>query len=178
MKLTKEEKKLINARTPDQYIDYSIKLDIPRGRKAFLSRLWQVETGFSVEDIMYARNRHPYWKDKKQKNHKERTKKRLEQYDFSTGERIEWTDELIEKFLSLNQRKSNGRYVLEDRVLAERFATTIPGIQHMRRKYNYAVNILNFEKKNITHKRLMELMTQSEGILYRMLRDLRLGLKK
>jgi len=177
MKLTKDEKKLLNSDNPDQYIDLSVKLDISRGRKAYLSRIWQESTGYTVDDIMYARNRHPYWKEKKQKNHKERTRKRLEQHNYSPGLRIEWTDDLIEKFLDLNKKKDNGRYEIEDRVLAKEFRTTIPGIQHMRRKMNYVSRILEMEHKKLTKKRVMELIKHSEGILYRMHRDLSIGFK-
>ncbi len=178
MELTKDEKKLLSSENPDQYIDLSVKLKISRGRKAFLSRIWQENTGYTVEDIMFARNRHPYWKEKKQKNHKERTKKRLLEHNYSPGLRIEWTDDLIEKFLELNKKKNNGRYEIEDRVLAKEFKTTIPGIQHMRRKMNYVVKILDMEDKKVTRKRIMDLIKHSEGILYRMHRDLSIRVKK
>lgn len=178
MKLTKDEKKLLNSNNPDQYIDLSVKLNISRGRKAYLSRIWQENTGYNVDDIMYARNRHPYWKEKKQKNHKERTQRRLKEHNYSPGLRIEWTDELIEKFLEMNRKKKNGRYEIEDRILAKEFKTTIPGIQHMRRKMNYVQRILQYENKKITKKRVMDLIRQSEGILYRMNRDLSTGLLK
>ena len=91
-------------------------------------------TGYTKEDILRARNRHPYWKRKKMEGSAERTRKRLAAHDYSGGSSVQWDQALVTEFLGLNRKGPDGRYEQKDWQLAERFGATIPSIQYMRRK--------------------------------------------
>ena len=67
-----EEKKLYRAKTPKEYIEKSLTLDIPPGRKAYVTRYWLKKTGYTTEDIKHARKRNKYWETKKRNGTTER----------------------------------------------------------------------------------------------------------
>ncbi|MCU0845023.1 MAG: hypothetical protein MUC76_08880 [Spirochaetes bacterium] len=170
--LSKEELKLFSSKTPDDFIDRSLKVDIPRGRKAFIARLWLEKTGYESSDIEYARNRHPYWKARKGEGGAERVLQRLHEHDYSTGESVEWTEKRIQKFIELNAKDKNGKYITRDWELAKRFKCSIATIQHMRRKYNMTTKIIIAGKGKVTAKKLLEYLQMGEGMLREMTRAL------
>jgi len=147
------ERQILNSKTPKEYIDRCINSDVLRGRKIAIGREWLNKTGFTVQDIQYARHRHPYWKKKKLKGADERNTQRRAKYDFTdiTKYKKQKNTEEIKQFLYLNAQKTNGKYEYKDRELAELFYTSIPGIQHLRRKLALSQKIIKLKKeKNIT----------------------------
>src|SRR5512137_991233 len=132
--MTKTETAILASKTPEDYIDRSLKARLPPAAKAKLARLWMEATGYTKEDILRARNRHPYWKKKKMEGSAERTRKRLAAHDYSGGSAVQWDEALVSEFLGLNKKGSDGRYEYKDWQLAEHFGATIPSIQYMRRK--------------------------------------------
>ncbi len=149
---------LINCKTPAEYIDKCVKSSLTCYEKSVVTREWCKLNGFTVDDIKYARNRHPYWKKKKHHGYKELNLIRFQKYDYSDLDYvIEWTDELLEEFVMMNKKK-DGKYINKDYELAEHFGTTIPSIQYLRRKYLYAIKLLKADKLNSTDKRILKLM--------------------
>jgi hypothetical protein len=121
-------------------------------------------TGYSKEDILRARNRHPYWKRKKMEGSAERTRKRLAEHDYSGGESVQWDAALVSEFLSLNRKASDGRYEHKDWQLAERFGSTIPSIQYMRRKLSKVEGLLG---SRASQGKLVEYLLRAESVLAR-----------
>ncbi len=171
--LTAKEKEILKARTPRDYIDRSLKSKLPPGRKAMLARLWMKKTGHTVEDIQYARNRHPYWKAKKMKGTAERNQRRFEEHHYGTGSNIAWHDDLVLEFIGSNKKERDGRYEYRDWELAKHFKCSIASIQHMRRKYNMAVKIIEGAGGRPTEKRLLELLRLGEEPLRAMKRKIK-----
>ena len=163
--LNKEEKALLKAKTPKAYIDKSLKTDISSGRKAFITKLWLEKTGFTSDDIKYHRNRHPYWKEKKMEGTAERNSIRVQEHDYSKGKPLEWNIDKIKKFIDLNKKDKSNNYVHKDWELAKKFKCTIPVIQHMRRKYNMAIKIIDKKFGKLTAKRLLDYMKMGENTL-------------
>lgn len=163
--LTEEMKKLLQKKTPDSYVDFSVKSSLTPAEKRIVTRLWLAKTGFKIEDINYARNRHPYWKKIKMKGAAERTKSRMEKFDFSKGKHKKWGKEELLEFLELNSGKA-------DFELAEHFKCSIPAVQGVRRLYNLAVKILDIEGKKKTKTALHKLMLINEKALRNMYNDL------
>lgn len=162
--MTREEMKLFESSTPEEYITNSLKVKLPSGRKAFITRLWLEENPqFSIEDIQHARNRHPHWKEKKMEGSQIRNRKRQEQHDYSDGApSIDWDSDTITDFINLNKKNKNGRYLYRDYELAKHFKSTIPSIQHYRRKHNMALKILDKEGVRPTVARIQKLIIHSE----------------
>jgi hypothetical protein len=140
--MTKTETTILESKTPADYIDRSLKARLTPAAKAKLARLWMESTGYSKEDILRARNRHPYWKRKKMEGSAERTRNRLAAHDYSGGTSVQWDASLVSQFLGLNRRGPDGRYERKDWQLAERFGATIPSIQYMRRKLSKVEGLL------------------------------------
>ena len=161
--LSKTEQAILSAKTPEDYVDLSVRSKLPPRAKARLAKDWMRKTGCSVEDIVRARNRHPYCKAKKQENASERAKNRLAMHSYSAGSEIEWTPELVSEFLEKNRRDKDGNYAYRDWQLAEHFGTTIPSIQYMRRKLIRLQGAVGAQalKKN----KLVESMKRSEVVL-------------
>jgi len=126
----------LDSRNPEEYVQNSLKSRLSPAEKAKLARLWMESTGYTREDIIQARNRSTYWRKRKMEGAAERTKRRMEQHDYSQGKNIEWTRERLDEFLTLNRKDAYGRYLRRDWELAEHFGTSIPSIQYLRRKYN------------------------------------------
>ncbi|MCE5256122.1 MAG: hypothetical protein LLF89_04665 [Spirochaetaceae bacterium] len=133
--MKKWEKIILDSRTPDEYVENSLKSKLKPPEKARLALSWMDATGFTKTDILYARNRNPYWKKKKMEGAEERTSRRLAMHDYSKGKSVNWTPKRLEEFLELNRKDASGRYLYRDWELADHFNTTIPSIQYMRRKY-------------------------------------------
>jgi len=166
-KFSAAEKKLLQSKTPMAYIDNSLKCEMSSGRKAAITRIWLEKTGYTGDEIKHARNRHPYWKEKKLRGAPLRNEMRSSEHDYSDGTKLEWDVDMIRAFISANEKNGAGRYVHKGWELAKRFETTIPGIQHMRRKYNMAVKIAEKRFGRVTEKRIMDYLKLSENILRR-----------
>jgi hypothetical protein len=167
MNFEKEKKKLMAAKSPEQYIDLSLKSKITRHSKARVTREWLQKRGYNIEDIIYARNRHPYWKKIKSRGSYEKTLHRIKEHDYSKGDtRIFWTEKLLSEFFDLNKKG------LVDYELAKKFKTSLPAVNHIRRKFKLAGKILDKQKKSHTKKRILDLSKKSEKGLRKMLAEL------
>ena len=154
-------KKLLSSKTPEEYIDQSVKSKLPQREKARATKIWLESSKYTIEDISYARNRHPYWKAVKQKNHQERTRKRFQDYDFSKGKVRAWTKDELKVFVDQNE-------TMTDRDLAKHFKRSIPSIQAIRRRINLANRMYNLQSdKKVTKSMLLKLITSDEKVLRR-----------
>ena len=162
--MNKSESAILEAKTPEEYIDRSLKAKLTPAAKARLARTWMKATGYSKEDILRARNRHPYWKRKKMEGSAERTRRRLSAHDYSGGASVDWNRELVAEFLGLNGKDGSGRYEHKDWQLAERFGATIPSIQYMRRKYSKVQKILGARAAS---DKMIEYLLRAESVLSR-----------
>ncbi|MBN1241720.1 MAG: hypothetical protein JXA15_03310 [Spirochaetales bacterium] len=131
----KQIERIAASKSPEEYIENSLDSGLPPRLKARAARIWMERTGCSSEDIVHARNRHPYWKAQKSKNAAERARRRMDANDFAGGKPSGWDSERLARFLELNGRDPDGRFLRKDRELAEAFRTTIPSIQYLRRKH-------------------------------------------
>jgi len=167
-----EEKKLLSAKNPKQYIEFSLSAQLTSGRKAHLCKQWlEKRNQYTIDDIKYARNRHPYWKKKKMEGCSERNAQRMVEYDFSQGfQRIKWTDDEIKEFITMNKKLKNGRYEFRDRELAEHFNCSIPAIQHLRRKYNMIQKIFIKKDDKLSKVKAVKHMGICEQNLKKMLK--------
>jgi hypothetical protein len=163
--LSKAEKELLQSRNPNEYIDRSVKSRLASGRKAMITRIWMDKKGYTIDDIKFARNRHPYWKKKKMDGTAERNQQRFENHDYSKGVSLVWNDKLIDEFISLNAKDKSGVYLKKDWELAKKFKCTIASIQHMRRKSNMASRIIEREGGKGTQKKMRDLISMSESVL-------------
>jgi hypothetical protein len=162
--MTKTETTILESKTPADYIDRSLKARLSPAAKAKLARLWMESTGYSKEDILRARNRHPYWKRKKMEGSAERTRRRLAAHDYSSGSSVQWNAKLVTEFLELNRRESDGRYEWKDWQLAEHFGATIPSIQYMRRKLSKVELLLG---ARASRGKVVEYLQRAESVLSR-----------
>jgi len=162
--MNKSELAILAAKDPTAYIDASLRARIPPAAKARLARQWMEKTGYSREDILRARNRHPYWKKKKMEGSAERTRKRLSAHDYSAGGTVEWNAERVAKFLDLNAKDRSGRYEHRDWEIAEAFGASIPSIQYMRRKCRRASELLGARAPKAKY---IEYLTFAESVLVR-----------
>ncbi len=162
--MTKAENAILASKTPEDYIDRSLKAKLTPAAKAKLARIWMESTGYSKDDILRARNRHPYWKKKKMEGSAERTKKRLAAHDYSGGSAVQWDERLVSEFLGLNKKGPDGRYAYKDWQLAEHFGATIPSIQYMRRKYSKASKLLGSQAPR---SKMIEYLLRAESVLSR-----------
>jgi hypothetical protein len=162
--MKKTETTILESKTPADYIDRSLKTRLTPAAKAKLARLWMESTGYTKEDILRARNRHPYWKRKKMEGSAERTRRRLAAHDYSSGSSVQWDAKLVAEFLELNRRGSDGRYEWKDWQLAERFGATIPSIQYMRRKLSKVEGLLG---ARASQGKVVEYLLRAESVLSR-----------
>ena len=156
---------LLKARNPKDYNEKSLRYGITPGRKAFVTRHWLEKTKFTIDDIKYARNRHPYWKSKKMEGTAERNAIRTKEHNYSQGDNITWDKKLINRFIEKNKKDKSGKYLNKDWELARDFECTIPAIQHMRRKYNMAIKIIAASQGKLTSKKLMDYLMMGESTL-------------
>jgi hypothetical protein len=173
MTLTKKEKQLLKSKTPEKFIDKSFKLNISSGRKAYICKLWLNENKrFTVNDIKYARNRHPYWK-KLKRGDEEKKILRLKEHNYLKKRKLHWGEGELLKFMEMDEKDSSGNYKNRDHELARIFKTSIPGIQHIRRKINIAFKILNIQEDKINKKNIYNLVyNNSENRLRKQLKSL------
>ena len=162
--MTKTETSILESKTPEDYIDRSLKARLSPAAKAKLARRWMEATGYTKEDILRARNRHPYWKRKKMEGSAERTRKRLAAHDYSGGASVRWDQALVTEFLGLNRKDPEGRYEQKDWQLAERFGATIPSIQYMRRKLSRVESLLG---ARASQGKMVEYLLRAESVLSR-----------
>ena len=160
-------KKLLNAKTPEEYIDSSVKSNLSQREKARATKMWLEQTSFTIQDISYARNRHPYWKAIKQKNHQFRTKKRFSDFNYSAGNSQPWTNELLKQFLDVNDK-------ITDRELAKEFKRSLPSIQAIRRRVNLANRIFELEgSTKVTKSMLLKKIISDEKVLRKKLNEIK-----
>lgn len=143
-----DEKKVLSAQTPEEYVDRMIGVNLTQGEKQRLSRMWQKQTGYTAADIAHARNRHPYWRKRKAEGNLERTKRRLKFYDverpyhpFSLAD-----ENLLGTFLSMNKRSRDGRYKHKDYEIAQSLNIKLTSVQCLRRKYNLITRIVSIKQ--------------------------------
>ena len=160
--MDKVERAILASKTPEEYVDKSVKSNLSPARKAVLSREWLKKSGYTRMDILHARNRHPYWKKKKSENSAERAKRRLSMHDYSTEKVLVWSKDLIGRFLDMSKTDRNGKYEKKDHELAAKFKTTIPSIQYMRRKLKLVKKLVG---SKATKDKLVEYMGRSESLL-------------
>lgn len=169
--MDRQELKLLNSKTPGEYIDNSLRSRLPAGRKAYLTKLWLEKTGRKVEDIQHARNRHPYWKKRKMKGSSARNLQRRKDHNYSEDGKLRWTRESVLEFLRMNKKDKRGRYLHRDYELAQHFNSSIPSIQHYRRKQNMVCAYLKKKKISITPSSILSHITKSEKLVREMLKD-------
>jgi len=129
------EEDILKAKTPMEYIERSLYSKVSHGKKTVISKVWQQHTGYTAEDIKYARHRHPYWKGKKLEGNTERTRVRMKKHHYKDTPKAVWPLSEIKKFLKLNQKK-DGVYIYKDWEIARMNESTIASVQAWRRKVN------------------------------------------
>lgn len=82
---------------------------------------------------------------------------RLKKFDFREkgAANLIWTDEMLKDFLSKNSSMS-------DHELAKYFQTTLPAINHIRRKIKLSERILTATKKKVSVKSIIPLIKRAE----------------
>ena len=171
IKMTEDMKKLLSKPTIESYVDYSIKSSLTPAEKRFVTRKWLDKTGHTIEDINYTRNRHPYWKKVKMNGAAERRKTRMEKYDYSNGKQKKWGKDELLKFIDLNPKQA-------DFELAKVFKCSIPSVQGIRRLYNLAAKILEFEGKGKSKPAMHKLMLINEKALREMYKKMNPSAKR
>ena len=159
-----EKKKLLSAKTPEHYIQRSLASKLSRGEKGTITREWLEKTGHTHEDILFARNRNPYWKKQKGKGSYERTLNRIKKLNFAgkkATRRRAWTEAEIGKFYELNDQ-------MADWQLAQRFKTTLPAVNHIRRKFKLSRTLLEQQKKPVNKAGVLKLCQHDEKTLRNM----------
>lgn len=162
------EDEILRSKTPIDYIDRCLHSKLSQGEKTALAKKWMKKTGFSIEEINHARNRHPHWKKLKAKGNAERNSERIQLHQYAKEGYSLWSDAKIKRFIRLNG-KDRDRYIYKDWELAARLKASLATIQAWRRK----MNIINklFEKLEISKykrdKMLLPLMKISENVLRR-----------
>ncbi|TGK03991.1 hypothetical protein EHO59_10755 [Leptospira semungkisensis] len=166
MDYEKEKKKLLSAKSPEQYIEFSIKSKLEGPKKSSITTEWLNKSGYSIDDIKYARNRHPFWREKRNKGSYERNSRRLEYHNYyKSDEKIVWDDSKLSKFYDLNQEGN------ADHELARIFKTSIPAVNHIRRKFRFATTLLELEKKKPSKATVIKLSAHSESVLKRLIKE-------
>ncbi|MCX7027564.1 MAG: hypothetical protein NT061_08805 [Spirochaetes bacterium] len=162
--MKKWEKIILESKTPQEYVENSLRSGLAPSEKARLARLWMESTGFNKDAILYARNRNPYWKLKKMEGAGERTRRRLVLHDYSRGRPKAWNANMLEEFLNLNHKDASGKYLRKDWELANHFSTSIPSIQYLRRKYLRVRVLLGPRARK---EKIVEYLGSSEVVLSR-----------
>jgi hypothetical protein len=160
--MKKWEKLILESSTPEDYVERSLRSRLLPSEKAKLARQWMEATGFTKAEILFARNRNPFWKKKKMEGAEERTRRRLDLHDYSRGQTVQWTKERLQEFLELNKKDPAGKYLYKDWELASHFDTSIPSIQYLRRKYLRVRELLGPKARK---EKIVEYMGSSEMVL-------------
>lgn len=159
-KLEAERKKLLSAKNPAQYIQRSLESKLSRGEKGSITRDWLEKSGYTHEDILHARNRNDYWKEQKGKGSYKRTLTRIKKLNFAKkGQpRKAWTESDLGKFYDLNSE-------LADWQLAQKFKTSLPAVNHIRRKFKLARLVLEKGRKPANKVGILKLAKSDEKVL-------------
>jgi len=171
------ERQILNSKTPMQYIDRCLNSILTIGQKGIVTRKWMAKTNYSMTDILYAKNRHPHWKQQKNANFRERHEIRVDAHDYTSvyGDRRErfgggWTEAETIKFFKMDIKNKDGTYKYHDWELAFVFHCTIPAIWGLRRKRSLIRKIKG--KENIkTTKEVIQLMCRGEKYLRKVLQE-------
>lgn len=159
MKKEYSEKEILSSKTPEQYIERSLHAKISSS-KSKLAKLWMEKTGYTVEDIQYARNRHPHWKELKMRGNSDRYYKRLEEHDYSksktSGSR--WNDKELSEFIKMNGKDKEGKYITKDWELGKIFKRSIPSVQYLRRRLNLISEHMTAKRLKLNAKQIIELL--------------------
>jgi len=160
MKYEDEKKKLMLSKNPEQYIENSWKSKLTAGQKSAITLEWLQKKGYTIQDIQYARNRNENWKKLKNKGNVERNAKRIEKYNFSkaNSEKKVWKQADIEDFYKINSK-------MADWELAKKYKTTLPSINHIRRKFKLAENIMALKKEKPNAKKVATMAMTNEKSL-------------
>lgn len=168
------EKQVLASKTPDEYIDRTLHSSLTRGQKTQLCRLWREKTGYSIEDVQHARNRHPYWKQQKMNGWRERNERRWAEHNYSTKivKSKPFTEQQISQFLELNKKDRRGAYEYRDWQIARELNVTIPAVQHWRRKLLLVHRLLEAESRKPSRKVIIEYLGNHENGLRKKYREL------
>ncbi|MBE7411642.1 MAG: hypothetical protein L6Q54_03330 [Leptospiraceae bacterium] len=160
--LEEERKKLLSAKTPEQYIERSIKSKLKPGQKGSITIEWLRKTGFTSEDIHKARNRNAHWRAQKGLGSYERNQRRLQKFNFlvkkNSQAKREWTEKDLNKLYDMNK-------TMTDWELAKHFKTTIPSINHLRRKFRLAEDILLANREKPNKGKILKYAQRAEKVL-------------
>ena len=156
--------RLINSSDPAEYIDLSLTLPLSAYEKSLAAREWMKKTAYTLKDIQYARNRHPYWKKRKCAGAGVRSRRRNAEYCKNTKNRLS-NKEVID-FVEMNKKDEEGRYLRKDFELARHFRLSIYGVQHLRRKLNKIQRIFQLMKVKPEKRIIFEYMAYSEKRLH------------
>lgn len=168
-------KQILNSKTPHEYVDRLLNSDLTRGEKISLSREWQKISGFTGEDIRAAREKHPYYMEQKREGSSIRIAERIKEHNYSTTKSTrtkEYTKDEINTFLDFNKKDKRGRYEYRDWQVAKEMQTTIPAIQHWRRKYNLIIKIAEKEGSKPTKAYIKKMMKNHEKGLRKMYKEM------
>ena len=154
-------KQISQSKTPQQFIDRCLHTKVLRGQKGLICIDWLKKTGYTNDDVKHARHRHPYWKAQKLKGGQERNKKRMKLFNFY-GYKVSqhWTPEKIKRFMYLNKKEADGKYMNTDVAIASVLKTSIASVQYWRRKFNMIEKLVGSRRVD-----MMSLATQSEHAL-------------
>jgi len=169
---TKEEKAVLRTKTPKSYVDKSIKNSIPGSRKASLTREWLKKNDFTIEDIQKARAENPILKAERVAGSRDRNDRRSEIHNYSKSNPVEWTKDMIMEFVDLNKKNKQGYYLTKDWELAKHFKCSIPAVQHLRRKYNMSLKVIDAKFGKVTKKRLVDHMLLGEKALRKLVKKI------
>ncbi|MCE9499261.1 MAG: hypothetical protein K8R21_01930 [Leptospira sp.] len=162
-----EKQKLMSAKTPEQYVERSLHSKIKRGEKGSITKEWIGKTGFSHEDILFARNRNPHWKKVKGKGSYQRTLQRIKSFNYSktSAPKKIWAEKDLDKFYELNK-------TMNDWQLAKNFKASLPAINHIRRKLKIAKDILEIKKQPVKKDKIIKMALSNEKSLRTQLQDI------
>ena len=155
---------LVESSSPAEYIEHSLSLPLSPYTKSLAAKEWMKKTGYTVKDIQYARNRHPYWKKRKCAGAGIRSRRRNAEYCKNTKNRL--TNKEIIDFVALNRKNENGQYLRKDYELARHFHLSIYGVQHLRRKLNKIQRIFSLMKVKPEKRIIFDYMAYSEKRLH------------
>ena len=163
------EKQILQSKTAHQFIDRCLNSKVHRGHKVALCIEWLKKTGYTSEDVKYARHRHPYWKAMKLRGNKERNKKRMKQFNFFSGKSSRrWTKKEIKEFIQYNKKEDDGKYKNTDWVIASKMQISIGAVQGWRRKFNMIERLTKSRKK----VNIMDMLAIGENELRRKVKKL------
>ena len=82
------KRQVVNSKTPMDFIHRCLYSKLSYSEKQQASKEWRERTGYTVDDIKYARHRHPYWKAKKKEGYEKRYIERTQKYTYPAT--LEW----------------------------------------------------------------------------------------